>query len=837
MSGKETQQGNYKLPGENTAGESVAVPSSEAAVEEYDTLDNNGIQETADSADSADLADSAVQAETAETADSTDSTDSTDSADSAVQAETAETAEIADTAGYVGTDNVEESEPMDTDGIMFEDVPQEDAEPDSEAAHAGNKRKGIKKIKKPEIPQGRLLVKLMSSIKFKLIGAFIIPIALIIILGVASYTTASKAITKSYTQSSQSTITKTADYYNLMFTNVKATATDMVNNSMVQEYYSGVYGSDPITEGNNYATLRANLTSTALGNKAISNIYIFGNYGKPLYTATIKDADSAGYIDKIKNSAEGKTIDQKRSTWFSSREVLDAAGGAADYSVSFARQLLGTSKKAIGYMFFDLDVDYVTEPLSDIDMGSKSIIGLIAPDGGEIVVSNYMDIQDGQQYFTNQEFFTKLADSEDVSGSSYVKYNGRKQLFIYSKTDDGFTVCALIPQSVIVSQAQKIRIVTITIVVIAFLIAMVIGGYLAYSFSLTIKKIMDKLELAAGGDLTVHIDVKSKDEFGRLAASTNGMIDNVKQLIEKTKTVSERVDTSVSTVSDSAKQLLAETQDITASIEAIEQGVVQQAEDSEHCLRQMDALSDKINIVSDNSDKIAKIADVTTGIVASGMASISELKINAGSTVEITHQVIEEIAQLKESSKAIAKIVDAINEIAEQTNLLSLNASIEAARAGEAGKGFAVVAEEIGKLARATSDATTNITAIILEIQKEIEVVSSQMFSMKDETEKCMGVMGDTRAVFEQINQEIDDVGAAVQGLEGAVGILNSNKAKVVDRFSDISSETEELAASSQDILGKVDQQSVEMENIHTAIESLHNVVTKLNEIMDQFTV
>ena len=73
MSGKETQQGNYKLPGENTAGESVAVPSSEAAVEEYDTLDNNGIQETAETADSAEqaeTADSVEQAETAETADS-----------------------------------------------------------------------------------------------------------------------------------------------------------------------------------------------------------------------------------------------------------------------------------------------------------------------------------------------------------------------------------------------------------------------------------------------------------------------------------------------------------------------------------------------------------------------------------------------------------------------------------------------------------------------------------------------------------------------------------------------------------------------------------------------
>ena len=91
-----------------------------------------------------------------------------------------------------------------------------------------------------------------------------------------------------------------------------------------------------------------------------------------------------------------------------------------NYSVSFARQLLGTSKKAIGYMFFDLDVDYVTEPLSDIDMGSKSIIGLIAPDGGEnrmylIIWIFRMD----SSILRIRKFFTKLADSEDVSGSSY----------------------------------------------------------------------------------------------------------------------------------------------------------------------------------------------------------------------------------------------------------------------------------------------------------------------------------------------------------------------------------------------------------------------------------
>ena len=245
----------------------------------------------------------------------------------------------------------------------------------------------------------------------------------------------------------------------------------------------------------------------------------------------------------------------------------------------------------------------------------------------------------------------------------------------------------------------------------------------------------------------------------------------------------------------------------------------------------------EIDEITLHTANLNKSATRTMAQSETGVKAIELLGEQFEKTRKLQDEAYSTVADLEERSRTIDDISQTINSIAEQTSLLALNASIEAARAGEAGKGFAVVAEEIGKLARATSDATTNITAIILEIQKEIEVVSSQMFSMKDETEKCLGVMGDTRAVFEQINQEIDDVGADVQGLEGAVGLLNSNKAKVVDRFSDISSETEELAASSQDILGKVDQQSVEMENIHTAIESLHNVVTKLNEIMDQFTV
>ena len=137
---------------------------------------------------------------------------------------------------------------------------------------------------------------------------------------------------------------------------------------------------------------------------------------------------------------------------------------------------------------------------------------------------------------------------------------------------------------------------------------------------------MDRLEKAAAGDLTINVDVKGHDEFAILGKSTNGMISNVKSLIEQTKNISCMVDNSVETVAQNAQQLLDDTQKITVAIQEIEHGVVQQAEDSEDCLRQMDNLSDKINLVSDNSDKIARIADDTSKIVESGMTSIQELK-------------------------------------------------------------------------------------------------------------------------------------------------------------------------------------------------------------------
>ncbi|WP_428483385.1 methyl-accepting chemotaxis protein [Rhodopila sp.] len=71
----------------------------------------------------------------------------------------------------------------------------------------------------------------------------------------------------------------------------------------------------------------------------------------------------------------------------------------------------------------------------------------------------------------------------------------------------------------------------------------------------------------------------------------------------------------------------------------------------------------------------------------------------------------------------ISQVAGGITSISGQTNLLALNATIEAARAGDAGKGFAVVASEVKSLAGRSSQSSGEITKLIDETRRQIEML------------------------------------------------------------------------------------------------------------------
>lgn len=721
-----------------------------------------------------------------------------------------------------------------SDELSLADEVSEQAQ--QEAVKKNDKKLGVAALSAYLNAKGKIVIPAkFQGIMLKIIAGYIVPVILIIILGVLAYSTASKAIVSSFETSAVSTVEKTAEYYNLFFTNIKSQANDLANNAVLKEYYSGSYDDDNTQKANAYNEIRGTVSSLTTSNKFYKNLFLFGKSGKDLYANG--SALKGDEYNSIKSSEEGKLVDAEKSVWMSKHVFLDT-NGAKDYGVAYARQIIGSSKRSVGYMFFDINVENILEPMQGVNLGKNSIVAIIAPDGGENVVLASGDEADKEKiYFSDKDYYTKAFETEEKSGSFYQKIDGKQQLFIYAKTDDNFVVCATVPKSVIVAKANTIRFITITMVIIAIIVAVLIGGMLAKDMSNAISKIMSKLTKAAAGDLTVKIRMNRKDEFKVLADGINDMIGKMKELIAQTKAVSLKVDESALTVTQSSQSLLTGTRDITNAISDIEKGIVQQAEDSESCMEQMDVLSDKINVVSDNSTRIANIAEQTQEIVQTGLETIDVLDSNVKNTVSITTEVIDGIEVLEKSTKSIETIINVINDIADQTNLLSLNASIEAARAGEAGRGFAVVADEIRKLADQSVASVNQIRDIVEEInlrtretvntaKKAEDIVTIQEESLKN-----------TVIVFNDIKSQVNELVSNLENITAGVGDIVGTKAETISAISNISAVSQETAASAEEVNSTADIQMNAVEELNMAAERLNENSKALEEAIDLFIV
>jgi methyl-accepting chemotaxis protein len=166
--------------------------------------------------------------------------------------------------------------------------------------------------------------------------------------------------------------------------------------------------------------------------------------------------------------------------------------------------------------------------------------------------------------------------------------------------------------------------------------------------------------------------------------------------------------------------------------------------------------STQANVVATGSQQVSQNVTTVAAAMEEMHASISEISQNAGSASEVAAEAMStvdatnaKVTQLGQSGAEIGKVIDVITSIAEQTNLLALNATIEAARAGEAGKGFAVVANEVKELAKATADATQEISLRISTIQ--------------DDTTNAVAAMGQISQVISRIHEIQNNIAAAVE--------------------------------------------------------------------------
>lgn len=339
---------------------------------------------------------------------------------------------------------------------------------------------------------------------------------------------------------------------------------------------------------------------------------------------------------------------------------------------------------------------------------------------------------------------------------------------------------------------------------IAFLVVYLIILVIILIIFKLINLINKNLQFMASGNLSdiKLIKIKLNNEIGIMNNSFNKSYTKLKEIIFESHELVERLSETASDISNASIELSNRTE---SSASSLEETTAMLEEATGSIKRNIENLND----INKNSELIKDLSKEGKKKIESALNSISNV--------------------VKMASK-INEISDFINELTFQTNLLSLNAAVEAARAGEAGKGFAVVAAEIRNLAQKSAKSAKEITELITNINKEINLtdLSSKEVdkSFQILTEKINNTINSIHIVSNSFNEQFNIVEQITNTIINLNEITQDN-ASFAEEFS---STAENLYASFENLkyiisFFKIDK--INTNKINSKNDNISNKLTK----------
>jgi methyl-accepting chemotaxis protein-1 (serine sensor receptor) len=281
----------------------------------------------------------------------------------------------------------------------------------------------------------------------------------------------------------------------------------------------------------------------------------------------------------------------------------------------------------------------------------------------------------------------------------------------------------------------------------AIVIAIAAAVWLIRSITAPLARAVEVADRVAGGDLTTHIDVDSRDETGQLLSALQRMQQSLVRTVSVVRQNSE-------SVASASAQIASGNNDLSARTE-------QQASALEETAASMEELGSTVRQNADNARTANQLAMNASTVAAQGG--------------EVVAEVVETMKGINASSNKIADIISVIDGIAFQTNILALNAAVEAARAGEQGRGFAVVAGEVRSLAGRSAEAAKEIKSLIMASVERVEQgtllvdkAGATMTEVVTAIRRVTDIMGEISAASSEQSAGVDQIGEAVTQMDQA---------------------------------------------------------------------
>jgi len=470
-----------------------------------------------------------------------------------------------------------------------------------------------------------------------------------------------------------------------------------------------------------------------------------------------------------------------------------------------------------GIIFAELSNDVFSQIIQDVTIGQKGY-GFILDKTGTIIAhkdnslveafTNYITLGEKDSAYKDMGNFVSEAISKKT-GKQTIHFEGSDKYIAYVPIEgpEGWVLAIAADKGELLEYYRRALNISICASILMIAVAAVIAVFIARSIGNPIKKIAEIADKVAIGDLDVTVDVKSKNEIGRLASSFSNLIASTQaqaSAIEKLADTDLTVEVPIRSekdvmgrklsklvdglneimlkISSASDQVASGAKQVADSSMGLSQGATEQASAIEELTASLEEISSQTKLNAQNANSANKLAE--------------DAKANAIQGNNQMNEMLKAMEDINEASANISKIIKVIDDIAFQTNILALNAAVEAARAGQHGKGFAVVAEEVRNLAARSANAAKETTAMI---EDSIRRSDNGTRITKETAEALKRIVSNIDKVAEFVND------IAIASNEQAAGIeqINQGIFQISQVVQSNSATSEEGAAASEELSGQ----------------------------------
>ena len=527
-------------------------------------------------------------------------------------------------------------------------------------------------------------------------------------------------------------------------------------------------------------------------------------------------------------------------------EAYRSADGVLTFTI--AQSVKNAKGDLIGCVGIDINLTDMTAFINGVRAGETGYCMLLQNDGMILANSKHPEFNFKTLKETGDPAFAEI---EHIQDSASLTIDGKQWIIsLFSLSGLDWKLAIFVERMEIFSLFSALLKNMIFIGLLMFIVYV----SAAFLFSQNLKRYFIRLETIFGNmakvNLTDRIEVKRRDEVGRLMLNLNTALEHNHAMICTLKKETEAMSAVSSVLSGTMEETTAAIKQIGGNVQSVNDKAMTQAAAVTETVATIEQINGKLNRLvtriemqteditrssgvitqmAENTVRITQMLEQNNGLIKKVYSQTKLGKDGAQMANEVVRQIAEKSASLLEASQVI-------QNIANQTNLLAMNAAIEAAHAGEAGKGFAVVAEEIRKLAEESNMQGKQIGVVIKESTEiigrltETGAQAEKTFISVYESVSEISEQEDTMvAVMSNQEENGRQVLEAIGKINGVTDEIRAGSAEMLEGGGQIEQEMHKLAAITHETTGNMSEIASGAEQITKAIEEV-NKITQENK-------